>query len=55
MENKLSSGQTLCFFQETYLDKDLGYLTNTQFKMYELNYSHGTNKSRGVCTAISKK
>ena len=45
----------IVFFQETYLDKDLEYIANSQFKMYDIHYSHGTNKSRGVCTAISKR
>ena len=45
----------ILLFQETYLDNRLEYVVNSQFKMYEVNYSHGERKARGVCTAISKR
>ena len=45
----------ILFFQETHLTDELEYITNSQFKSFDLFYSHGSSNSRGVLIGISKR
>ena len=45
----------ILFFQETHLTDELEYITNSQFKSFDLLYSHGSSNSRRVLIGISKR
>ena len=45
----------IILLQETHLTQELEYITNSQFKLFDISYSHGQSNSRGVLIGLSKK
>ena len=45
----------IILLQETHLTQELEYITNSQFKCFDLFFSHGSSNSRGVLIGISKR
>ena len=51
----LNRNVDVILLQETHLTQELEYITNSHWKLYEINYSHGRSNAKGVLIGLSKK